>query len=263
MFDVVIHITSRAPDDDGVNLEELVHFTEDPGPPGIGHGLEMEVPASAPRDITNDGDQTFKLSKTMGIPFQEGQDVPQWSILQNFHRFLWLAATVAVCLAAHQLHYDRYASHRSLVMARTYIIVYVLVITLSLRILQLLFLRHPSSFFSLLSARHFPHSYENTEVLYNEGVADGNDRSQDTVESGEPYVVQRRIRFHSGRPLMSDVVAPVGQARYPGAIFCGPTKLRDSVKGAIQRERHFAKGNGRGVFCESPACAFYDEQSEM
>jgi predicted ferric reductase len=69
--------------------------------------------------------------------------------------------------------------------------------------------------------------------------------------------LQRRLKVSPGRPLPSDVVATVAKSENPGAIFCGPSTLRTSIKKLILKERRRIRGSYH------IPCAIYDEQSEM
>merc|ERR1711862_1066419 len=70
-------------------------------------------------------------------------------------------------------------------------------------------------------------------------------------------IVSNRMEIRYPRPLPSDVVATVAQSDNPGAFFCGPIPLRNTIKKAIIKERRKVQG------CLYSPCAIYDEESEM
>lgn len=53
---------------------------------------------------------------------------------------------------------------------------------------------------------------------------------------------------------MDEVIISLEGSKRPGAMFCGPQKLRDSVKRAIRTGRILENGN---------KCAMYDENSDL
>jgi hypothetical protein len=63
------------------------------------------------------------------------------------------------------------------------------------------------------------------------------------------------IQIMLGRPDMETITAGVREASHPGLYLCGPSKLRESVMCAVEKDRQGASSKGQ--------CAVYDNLSEM
>jgi len=61
----------------------------------------------------------------------------------------------------------------------------------------------------------------------------------------------------NGRPLIHDIVRPAVEAELPGAFYCGPQKLLNTIQKMIASERRKVKGR------LAPKCCTYQEHFEM
>ena len=60
------------------------------------------------------------------------------------------------------------------------------------------------------------------------------------------------VHIVSGRPDFQDMIDPIGECESPAVLLCGPEKLRESVRRAVQGDRKCSR-----------KCSMYEEVSEM
>ena len=264
-LDLCIHITSARPSDSSTTDDLLASFL-----PTERSSSPQEAAAGATEAFCDEDDSQFRdraMDYTRSSGGEEGPSLwhkayvaptKDWS--QNLYRLLWLTGLLAVCAMTSWWYYNFEMSSRhrrgNSILIRFHMVVLILVNCASFAVALIwlgkkgYLMEGPSS---SPSASHEP-------IPEDEPLDEVDSETTEEMEFTR-RVVRKRVCVSMGRPEVEDVVRSVSTAHCPGAILCGPQRLRTTVRNAIRRARRKTT-MGQGGSTTTP-CAFYDEQSDL
>ena len=249
VFEVFIHVTSRTSrNDEDDNDRELSRlFLSQIMNPHLDN--ESNVPSM---------DTTFKFLDGAG----EGLD-EAYVALTNFGRhhllrFVWFVSLMLMSSALSWWYYNRVTvrvrGNGMSLLIRAHVVLLSVIASVS---------------FGLAFVWLRTKGFEGRASLLNYNTIAAGDASQ--LDSTEGIIsnsnpnpnsiggrIRRRICVTSGRPQVDKVIEHTIKSSHPGAIFCGPRKLRDSLKNAIRRQQ-----TSKVCGPMPTPCVFYDEVSDI
>ena len=234
-FDIFINVTSRA----GIGSDgrgDLDFMTSFLSQTTVENGSNLQSV-----------DKTFKIVASKGVALESAYVAITNNWSQNLVRLLWFGSLVLVCWPLSwwyfQLVTDINTGRNHATPIRMHIILLNFVACTS---------------FSIAVIWLFTKGY-NTRSSYNSIPDDTNtpigSPTSQTTSIGEIERVRKRIYVSSGRPPVDEVIKFVvsNHLTCPGAMFCGPKKLRDSLKVAI-RKVETSKEFDRFSIISTPLC---------
>ena len=239
-FDVFIHVTSANRCDES-NGDLSASFLSRPSEEGT---------RDSPTQSSLGLNKTVKFHNKEDIsPMKATHVAPTNCSSRNFFLVAWFGCLVLASSILSWLFYEKATNtgRGHSILVRIHVVLLVLVLETSFSV-AMVWLCTKGYLGRLPSADSY------NSILPEDGPPDDNGTSSST---NRPRV-RKRVCFTAGRPRMDNVVKPVVQAKWPGAMLCGPQKLLDSVKNAIREGRRQCCGS-----ITSTPCAFYDEQSDM
>lgn len=232
-FEIFVHVTSRRNEESGVSSSELSDEilrsgNRDPSPTII---LCNENVADKERAVLSDSYLSLQIM-----------------LRDKISRFLWFGVFSGVGLALHWWYYMHAIDSGMITIPRTYSVFIFSVIMLFLGS-GIAYQERKRSSYQLLQ-RNIDDEGGDTASSSNDSSSDDEDASHQHVGYCHASLpICKRLVISAGRPQPSEVVAPVAEAKNPGALFCGPNRLRQSIKKELAKNQ--------------VSCAIYDEQSEM